>query len=90
MFLPLCGGDFKAVATELLYSDLMCSNKRTRGTLSEYIFYITDLENCVYIYINVYIQSCAAMDGAADVLGIKCVKLETCTRHDTSCLILSK
>jgi len=43
------------------------------------------------VYINVYIQLCAAMDGAANVLGIKCVKLETCGRyHCTSCLILNK
>lgn len=43
------------------------------------------------MYINVYIQLCAAMDGAANVLGIKCVKLETCGRHHcTSCLILNK
>ncbi len=66
----------------------MCSNKRTRGTLSDYIFYITDLENCVYI--NVYIQLCAAMDGAANVLGIKCVKPETRGRHCTFCLIFNK
>lgn len=43
------------------------------------------------MYINVYIQLCAAMDGAANVLGIKCVKLKTCgRRHCTSCLILNK
>ncbi len=42
------------------------------------------------MYINVYIQLCAAMDGAANVLGIKCVKSETCGRHCTFCLIFNK